>query len=230
MESIERLKARPAAIRRRTRHLLMFSLFTLITAGMVATAQAQTFAEWFAQKSTQKKYLLQQIAALQVFSGYLKQGYQVATKGMSSISGSLKAENGLHTTYYARMKTTGPEIKNNAMVQDIMTWQQDILSRLQGINNIIGLTTDERNYLANVKAAVLKDCDQQLYTLQNVITDGKMQMSDPERLALLTKVHVVMMNNYRFASGFTAQAKIYGAQRQQELNETATGKQLYGIK
>ena len=229
MESINQLTAQSAEIRRKAKYLLAFTFFTAISTGMATTVQAQTFAEWFEQNKTQKKYLLQQIAALQVFSGYLKEGYQVATKGMSSISGSLKKENDLHTTYYNRMKTVDPVVKNNAMVKDITTWQQDILTRMQGINSISGLTTDEKNYLANVKAAVLKDCDQQLNTLQNVITDGKLEMSDAERITLLTKIHTAMMDNYRFASGFAAEAQLYAAQKQQRQSEAVTEKQLYGI-
>jgi hypothetical protein len=229
MESIKQLRAPSDETRRVARFLLVISLLTVIGSGIPAMAKAQTFAEWFAQKKTQKQYLLQQIVALQVFSGYLKQGYQIATKGMSSISGSLKTENGLHTTYYSRMKSVDPVIKNNEMVKDIIAWQQDILVRLQYITQISGLTADEKSYLGNVRAAVLKDCDQQLNTLQNVITDGKMEMSDAERIGLLTKIHTAMMDNYRFASGFSAQAKIYAAQKQQGLNEAAMEKQLYGI-
>lgn len=45
-------------------------------------AEAQTFDEWFRQKKTQKKYLVQQIAALKVYLGYLKEGYEIAQKGM----------------------------------------------------------------------------------------------------------------------------------------------------
>ena len=229
MESIDQLHAQSAEIRRRAKYLLAFTLFTAISTGMATKVHAQTFAEWFEQNKTQKSYLLQQIAALQVFSGYLKQGYQVATNGMSSISGSLKKENDLHSTYYGRMKTVYPVIKNNAMVKDITTWQQDILKRLQDITTISGLTTDEKNYLSNVKATVLRDCDQQLNTLQNVITDGKMEMSDAERIALLTKIHTAMMDNYRFASGFMAQAKIYAAQKQQGQSEAIVEKQLNGV-
>lgn len=229
MESIKQHRAPSDGTRRAAGFLLVISLLTVIGSGIPAMAKAQTFAEWFAQKKTQKQYLLQQIVALQVFSGYLKQGYQIATKGMNSISGSLKTENGLHTTYYNRMKSVDPVIKNNEMVKDIIAWQQDIMVRLQDITQISGMTADEKNYLGNVRAALLKDCDQQLNTLQNVITDGKMEMSDAERIGLLTKIHTAMMDNYRFASGFSAQAKIYAAQKQQGLNEAATEKQLYGI-
>ncbi len=229
MESINKLRMRSADVRCKAKHLLVFLTFAAISMGLATTAHAQTFSEWFEQNKTQKKYLLQQIVALQVFSGYLKQGYQVATNGMTSISGSLKKENDLHATYYGRMKTVDPVVKHNAMVKDVMTWQQDILKRLQDIAAISGLTTDEKNYLANVKTAVLNDCDLQLNTLQNLLADGKMEMSDAERIALLTKIHTAMRDNYRFASEFAAQAKIYALQKRQGQNEAAVEKQLYGI-
>jgi ABC-type multidrug transport system fused ATPase/permease subunit len=229
MELINALKALFAGMQRRARYLLIFTLFTAISSGMAITAHAQTFAEWFAQKKTQQKYLLQQIAALQVFSGYLKQGYQIANNGLGSISGTLKTENGLHTTYYNRMKTATPVVKNNNMVKEIMAWQQDIITRLRGISEISGMTTEEKSYLEQVRSAVLKDCDQQLNTLEVVIGDGKIEMSDADRIALVTKIHTAMMENYRFASGFTAQAKLYAFRRQQEQNQVKVTKQVYGI-
>jgi hypothetical protein len=229
MELIEMVKARSARIERGARSLLVFALFTAICFGMAVPAQAQTFAEWFAQKKTQQQYLLQQIAALQVFSGYLKQGYEIANNGLGSVSSSLKAENGLHTTYYNRMKVAGPAVKDNDMVKDIMAWQQGILTRLRDISRISGMTAEEKNYLESVSTAVLKDCDQQLNTLQVVIGDGKIKMSDADRIALVTKIHTAMMENYRFASGFTAQAKLYAFRRQQEQNQVKVTQQVYGV-
>jgi len=229
MESIKEIKARTATVRLRARSLLIFSLFTAISTGMSVTAQAQTFAEWFSQKKTQKKYLLQQIAALQVYSTYLKQGYGIATNGLGSISGYLKSENGLHQTYFTRLKIADPAVKNNTMVKEIVTWQQDILKRTQEINQATGMTPAEKNYLASVGAAVLKDCDQQLSALQNVVTDNKLEISDAERLGLITKIHIAMQDNYQFTSSFAAQVKIVALRRQQEQNQVAVSKKVYGI-
>ena len=50
---------------------------------------AQGLSEWFNQKATQKKYLLQQIAALQVYIGYLQKGYSIAKTGLTTI-GNIK--------------------------------------------------------------------------------------------------------------------------------------------
>jgi hypothetical protein len=38
----------------------------------VQVSTAQTWSEWFSQKKTQKKYLLEQVAALKIYAGYLK--------------------------------------------------------------------------------------------------------------------------------------------------------------
>lgn len=229
MESIKEIKAQSGGLRNKVRALLVFSLFTAISTGMAANAKAQTFAEWFSQKKTQKKYLLQQIAALQVYSSYLKQGYGIATNGLGSTSGYLKSENGLHHTYYSRLSTADPLVRNNAMVKDIMAWQADILKRTQEINRVNGMTAPEKNYLSNVSTALLKDCDQQLNTLQNVISDNKVAMSDAERIALITKINSAMLANYKFASGFAAQVKIVAQSRVREQNQVAFSKQVYGI-
>lgn len=229
MESIKEIKAKSAGLRNKARALLVFSIFTAISTGIAVNAKAQTFAEWFSQKKTQKKYLLQQIAALQVYSSYLKQGYGIATNGLGSISGYLKSENSLHNTYYSRLSTADPAVKNNAMVKDIMAWQADILKRTQEINRVSGMTPPEKNYLSRVNAALLKDCDADLNMLQNVISDNKVPMSDAERIGLLTNIHSAMLANYKFASGFAAQVKIMAQSRQQEQIQVAVSKQVYGI-
>ena len=47
--------------------------------------QAQTFAEWFQQKKTQKKYLVKKIAALQVYIEFAEKGYKIAKEGLNTI-------------------------------------------------------------------------------------------------------------------------------------------------
>jgi hypothetical protein len=59
---------------------------------------------------------------------------------------------------------------------------------------------------------VLADCDQQLNTLQNVISDNKVEMSDAERLTLITRIHTAMLANYKFTSGFSRAGENTGCQ------------------
>ena len=141
-------------LRNKAKSLLTFAL---MTAAMTHCAQAQTFAEWFNQKKTQKKYLLQQIAALQIYSGYLKTGYGIARGGLGSIGGYIGNEYGLHGSYYTHLKTVNVIVKNNPQVNDIIGWQQDILKQTTAIKNQSGLTATESSYTVKVCNALLSD-------------------------------------------------------------------------
>ncbi len=59
----------------------MKRLFPLVLFALLHSSgtKAQTFDEWFRQSATQKKYLLQQIAGLQVYIGYVQKGYSIAS-------------------------------------------------------------------------------------------------------------------------------------------------------
>ena len=204
----------------------------LIVTGLLFTglnSTAQTFAEWFKQKSTQKKYLLEQIEALQVYTGYLRKGYSVAKGGLGSITGELLKENGLHQTYYNRMRIVAPVVANNGQVKEILRWQQDIIRLFSGIGQLHSLSPTEQKYLAAVKTSVYQDCEGLINTLQQAVSDNKMQMSDADRLKLINRLHGEMQDNYRFAAAFSAQAKTYAGQRQLEANNIQNVKKAYGL-
>jgi len=229
MESIKRLKIQADEIRRKSKKLLAFVMMTVAASAIATTLKAQTVAEWFDQKNTQTKYLLQQIAALQIYAAYYKQGNNIAHNGLSSIFGSLTSENGLHTTYYNNLKNVNPAVKNNKQVSDIMQWQKDILTRMGNLDKTANLNENERQYIVQVKSALFKDCNGQITELQNVVTDNKLQMSDEERLKHIGVIHTAMQDNYRFASSFADQVKVYAFQRVQENNNIITEKKIYGI-
>jgi len=229
MESIKKLKSRADEIGRKSKRLLAYTLMTVATSAMATNADAQTFAEWFKQKSTQKKYLLQQIAALQVYASYYKLGNNIARNGLGSITGWLNSEYGLHNTYYNNLLTVNPIVKNNKQVTDIINWQSDILKRMGGLDKTRNLTNNEQKYIAQVKAALFSECDQQITELQNVVTNNKLKMSDKDRLKYIGTIHAAMESNYRFASSFSNQVKIYSVQRSKEANTILTEKKIYGI-
>lgn len=230
MESINQLKRRADDIGRKSKALLAYALVTAAASLSVSQAHAQTFAEWFSQKKTQKKYLLQQIAALQVYSGYLKQGYKIADGGLGYITGSLKDEFSLHTTYYDKLRSVNVVVKNNPQVNDILTWQRDILGAVNGLDQATYLSTKEKLYVGKVKQALLSDCDEQITALQILLTNGKLTMTDDERLKRLNSIHLAMQSNYRFIADFAGKIKVYGLQKQQENTNLETSKYIFGIR
>jgi hypothetical protein len=230
MESIKDLSSKAAWISRMGKALLAYTAMTLTATLWVSTANAQTFSEWFSQKKTQKKYLLQQIAALQIYAGYLRQGYSIANHGLGSITGSLKREFDLHSSYYNKLKTVNSAVKDNRQVKEILTWQQDILTEIAKLNQLSMLSNGQQAYISKVKAALLIDCDQRINELQNVVTSGKMEMSDDERLRRIAEIYTAMQDNYRFSCAFTGQVKLYLLQQQKETADIKTTQTLMGIR
>jgi hypothetical protein len=200
---------------------------TLLALLLTLSTRAQTFSEWFKQKSTQKKYLLQQIAVLQIYSGYLKTGYGIAKGRLGSITAYVGNEYDLHDGYYRHLNTVSVPVKNNPQVKDILHWQQDILKETTAIKKQPGLTSTERAYTGKVCDALLSDCDARLSDLQNVLTDSKAEMSDEERIRQITRLHGAMQDNHRFAASFYAQLQLYVRNKQQEKNDITTLTHLY---
>lgn len=213
-----------ANIRGKAKHLLAFAL---VTAAMSHNAQAQTFAEWFSQKKTQKKYLLQQIAALQVYSGYLKTGYSIAKGGLGSIGNYVGNEYGLHGSYYIHLKKVNLAVSNNPQVKDIMVRQRDILNQTAAIKKQAGLTANESAYIGKVCQALLSDCDARLHDLQTILSDSKVEMSDEERTRHIARLYQAMQDNYRFVAGYRSQLQLYVRNKMQEQNDHNTLKNLY---
>lgn len=211
-------------LQRKTKQLLAF---TLVTVAMTHCAQAQTFAEWFSQKKTQKNYLLQQIAALQIYSGYIKTGYGIAKGGLGSIGGYLNNEYGLHADYYTGLKKVNTAVKNNPQVNEILRWQQNILKQTASIKKQRGLSANESGYIAKVCKVLLADCNAQINDLQLILGYNKTEMSDEERIRQIARLHQTMQDNYRFSANFNAQLKIYLRSKQQEQQDHQTLNNLY---
>lgn len=208
--------------------MLFFYTSCVLVVSVIGTeAHAQTFAEWFRQNSTQKKYLLQQIAALQVLGGYVKDGYQIAGKGLGSISGYLSSEYTLHSGFYTRLETADPAIRKNPQIDEILNWQGEITRAFGNRNNFRGLTPAEVQYVTTVSDAVNRDCNAQVTQLQGLITDGQLKMNDSERLRMIGEIHGAMQDNYRFMMSFLDGVKILILQRQRENSSLQMNKALY---
>ena len=197
----------------------------LLISVQVASAQSFSFSDLFGQANKQKNYYMQQIAAYNAFESELKQGYNVIKNGLSGIQAINLAELNAHSAYYASLKQPGSAVKNSTQVQDILTWQTDIVNSFN--QPVTGLTTDEQSYVSTVQANILSECNKDLTDLQNLLASNNLQMSDDQRLKRLAKIHADMLDKYRFSQSFCNSVKLLAAQRQQGNNENQTLQSLY---
>jgi hypothetical protein len=198
------------------------------------STSAQTFAEWVNQKATQRKYLLQQIAALQVYIGYVSKGYSIAKKGLNTIQDIKHGDWNMHSSYFTSLVTVNPKIKRYAKVADIIALQISIAKQsaktIKDCKSSHLLTTAELDYLQKVFATLLDDCAKCLDELFNLITNGQLSMKDDERIAAIDKLYVDMADKQVFVRSFSNAAAGLCVRRDSDLKDVIISKKLNGLK
>lgn len=210
--------------------LLIISIMVLYADNI----SAQTSAEWVRQKATQKKYLLQQIAALQVYLGYLSKGYSIAKDGLNTIKSIKKGDLLRHTNYFTSLVTVNPQVKRYRKVADIIAMQINIAKQfVRAIKTFRSngyFTSTEINYLQGVCNTLLSACAKNLDELLNLITNGSLQMEDDERIKAIDKIYFDMQDKQRFVRVFSNNAVGLSIQRSNEENDMIIFKRLNGLK
>lgn len=197
------------------------------------TGQAQTWDEWFRQEKTQRKYLLQQIAALQVYLGYLKKGYDIASQGLTTIRNIKNGDFSLHRDFFGSLSLVNPKIRDYARVADIIALQikiiKEVKETVKGIAEAGQLTPDEMSLcnkvFDNLLAASLKNIDE----LFLVITSGELEMKDDERLNRIDAIFLEMQEKYAFTADMSEELALLSVQRMQEQHEVGLSKKLFGF-
>jgi hypothetical protein len=190
-----------------------------------AAGHAQTFAEWFSQQKTQIKYLTQQIAALEQYGAYVKQGYQISQNGLGGIGNSVKKEFDLHNSYYSSLRTVNPVIKNNPKADSTVRMAQLIPGQFDQLSGL-ALSTATRQYVGSVEASVLADVDQDLAELQTVL-GSSVALQDNERLKRLDAIEAKVRDKLVFTRSFCSQVRVLSNGKQSELQAIQTQQRIY---
>lgn len=207
--------------------IYIFLVSCLLFLGSVS--KAQTFAEFFSQKKKQKEYLLKQIAGLQVYIGYAKKGYDIATGGINTVREIKNGEFGLHSAFFSSLKAVSPFIRNNSKVAEIIEMQLAISKSFNGIKSHDLLSDGDRDYIATVRKKVLDECFTDLEELLLVITSGKIEMTDDERIKRLDQVYGGMKDKSAFTQSFTGEVSLLIGQKQSEQRSINQIRKSYEI-
>lgn len=197
-------------------------------------AAAQTTQEWTQQKQTQKKYLLQQIAALHTYISYAKKGYDIVNKGVTTVRNIKKGDFNLHRDFFNLLKNVNPKISRYAKVADIISYQVRIIKQTKeaiiGIKATKQFTLQEVDYCVAVFNNLLTECGKTIDELMLVISDGQLEMKDDERLIRIDLLYADMQDKYAFSSAFSEDMAILTIQRLSEQVQINYSKILKDIK
>lgn len=206
-------------------------ILLLLTISIYAQAQSPNWNEWFRQKKTQRKYLRQQIIALKVYLEYLKQGYQIVDKGLSTISTIKNGKLQLDKNYLESLKQINPIIKNSPKVNEVLIIQQRISSAFRKLLHFCqtneNFQASEISYIESVYTNILKECELGVDELLIVCTAGTTEMKDDERLLRLDKIHEEMLDKYGFTKAFTSSTYLVAAQRAKLKHNSLSIEKLY---
>lgn len=209
-------------------------IFIFLLACQSISVPAQTWSEWFNQKSTQKKYLLQQIAALQVYLGYVQKGYGIAKDGLRLVGDIKNGDLDLHGNYFNSLKNVNPAVKKYPKVADILALQDGIIKLVHKARKELPLmqvfTGYELAYINQVYDRLLSDCNATLDDLETVTTPGKLEMKDDERISRIDTLYERSFSQYVFAKGFTQESVGLAKSKAREQKEIMDGRVLNGIK
>lgn len=200
----------------------------------ISSVTAQTFDEWTNQQSTQKKYLLQQIAALQVYFGYAKKGYTIVTSGVNTIRNIKNGDLNLHRDFFNRLKNVNPAISRYIKVADIIAYQVKIIKQtkfvLQQIRETKQFTEAELDYCKQVFDTLFDECIKTVEELILVTTSDELEMKDDERLKRIDGLYADVQDKYSFTCSFSEDMGLLAVQRLGEQMETNRSKFINGIK
>jgi hypothetical protein len=183
-------------------------------------ATAQTWDEWFRQKKAQRRYLAKQIALLKVYLGYLKKGYEIADKGLTTIHNIKNGDFNLHRDFFGSLKNVNPHIRNSAKVADIIAFQIYIIQSIRQVNNFCKnneqFTPEEIRYVAAVYSNMLLLCDASISELLMIIGTNQTEMKDDERLMRIDRLYDDMLDKQAFVKAFDSDVRLIARERERE--------------
>ena len=211
----------------------MKKMMTAFCLAGALSGRAQTMAEWFDQNATRKQYNDQQIAALGTFITVMGKGYSIVESGLSTIKGIKAGEFNLHSNFYASLESINPAIGNMGEIAEIIALQLATAERVNAAlilyrqNASIG--TDEVTAVSQVLQWVVNAGISDVNTLIQIITAGKFQLTDDQRMDYIRGLDASARARYALAAGVTDQADVVSLQRQAEMAQAATIMGLYGL-
>lgn len=203
-----------------------------IVMSTAASAQSPNFNEWFRQKKTQRKYLIQQIAALKVYLDFLKKGYTIAQKGMNLITTIKNGSFTLHNDYFNSLKQVSAVVRNSPKFNAVLLYQQSILSGFRKLYDDCrrdeNFTIAEIDYIEQVYQNMLNECNISIDELVILATAEEASMKDDERLIRLDKVQEDLQDKFSFAQRFITTTRSLSQERAKEMNQLQSLKKLNG--
>jgi len=182
------------------------------------SANAQLLGGFFSQQSRLRKLMAEQIAGYQIYLGAIKTGYHIAESGLNTANALKNGSFNLNSNYINSLSQVNPVIqkspKGKAIAQLHNQTMLLLAAEISWQQQHKVLTPAELGYLQKVRDNLSDKCRLDMDELLQVLTPGKLHMTDAQRLARLDKLHDSIKDKYAFAGSFTARCRKLAQARQ----------------
>lgn len=168
-------------------------LLLLLLSGITVPSFAQGI---FNQKGEMIKKNIRQITLLATYSGYVRKGYKIMEDGWNTVHNWKDGEFNLHVAYIHSLKKVNPKVKGER-VDAIRELAENILTGCTSLRHDAlqskMLIDKEINYLESMLNSYIRETSENMNELNLVITDGKLSMTDDERMNHIDRLFARMV-------------------------------------
>ena len=202
-----------------SKHTVVILTILLLTCGSLS---AQNWDEWFRQKKTQKKYLVQQIVALQLYMKQVKKGYDIVRKGWNTVQDITDGEFNLHREFLSALERVDPLVREDYRVTEVLRLSSKILSENRKVRLELRksehMTIPEVQYVEDIHDALAEEVSGLLKDLDHLLTDADLEMDDAQRIQHLGVIYRAMLRLSGLAHDFNGSVLILMEQRSVQEN------------
>lgn len=184
-------------------------------------------------QAKQRKELLRQIGALQVYMDYAKKGYTAVSKGLNFIGDAKRGEVKLHGDYFTSLLKVNTKVQKYYKTAAIIALQFQIMkvcrktyTDIKGSDLFHG---SELDYIARSFERLLVNCERTLDELLVLSSDSKLELKDDERLARIDALHEMMLEDYNFCIAVSREARLLWISKAGERKDSRDLNGIYGL-
>jgi len=174
---------------------------------------------------------IEQIIKLEAYLGWLKKGYDIASKGLTLINDIKHGDFNLHDDYFNSLKQVKGPIREDAKVAAMIALQAQMLtsykSYYSGFRASGVYTNQELDYIYRVFSGILEDAGKDIAALTAILANGDLEATDDQRIIQIDRLYEHMHQKYEVLYGFGDATKLQAIQRKKELEEINHLQNLY---
>jgi len=210
-------------------------IISVLLASFVTHTNAQNTAEWLRQKRTQNRYSLEQVLAANVYTDYIKKGYDVLAAGLAAVAGSKRSELEGHRTFFERVRMgmiRAIPISYEQKFQRINLRISYNLRLAAKLSENSALAASEKQYFRGVFSRINLDRMRREEKLKTVLSASELAMNDHQRINFLDRCLAEMESELAFSktlvTDLDALIAARGSQKREyhRLNRLLLGKEV----